>query len=120
MRKKSHVRSEIYFEAFPTIFLKKKFKKNKKSLSAKSSRESLLFTNLIAHEPLIPRKNCHKTKRMEHMCQAKNGPQAEQDRTTMTKRVQEIEASLSKKEELRISAQIKLARASELNDDARR
>lgn len=36
----------------------------------------------------------------------------------MTKRVQEIEASLSKKEELRISAQIKLARATELNDDA--
>ncbi|XP_043276996.1 tropomyosin-2-like [Venturia canescens] len=50
----------------------------------------------------------------------KSWTKAEQDRTSMTKRVQEIEASLSKKEELRISAQIKLARASELNDDARR
>lgn len=46
--------------------------------------------------------------------------QAEQDRTTMTKRVQEIEASLTKKEELRLSAQLKLGRASELADDARR
>lgn len=38
----------------------------------------------------------------------------------MTKRVQEIETQLSKKEELRQTATIKLARATELNDDARR
>lgn len=46
--------------------------------------------------------------------------QAEQDRTILTKRVQEIEASLTKKEELRLSATIKLARATELADDAQR
>lgn len=46
--------------------------------------------------------------------------QAEQDRTILTKRVQEIEALLHKKEELRLSAQIKLARATELADDAQR
>ncbi|NP_001153343.1 tropomyosin 2 isoform X3 [Nasonia vitripennis] len=45
---------------------------------------------------------------------------AEQDRTSMTKRVQDIETQLSKKEELRLSATLKLARATELNDDARR
>ncbi|XP_011496236.1 PREDICTED: tropomyosin-2-like [Ceratosolen solmsi marchali] len=45
---------------------------------------------------------------------------AEQDRTSMTKRVQEIETQLFKKEELRLSAQTKLGRATELNDDARR
>ncbi|XP_053996067.1 tropomyosin-2-like [Hylaeus anthracinus] len=50
----------------------------------------------------------------------KSYSRAEQDRTTLTKRVQEIEASLTKKEELRLSAQLKLGRASELNDDARR
>lgn len=50
----------------------------------------------------------------------KSWSKAEQDRTTLTKRVQEIEASLTKKEELRLSAQLKLGRASELNDDARR
>ena len=38
----------------------------------------------------------------------------------MTKRVQEIEATLQKKEELRASATIKLIRASELADDAKR
>jgi hypothetical protein len=38
----------------------------------------------------------------------------------MTKRVQEIETQLFKKEELRLSAQTKLGRATELNDDARR
>lgn len=46
--------------------------------------------------------------------------QAEQDRTVLTKKVQEIEASLTKKEELRLSATIKLARATELADDAQR
>jgi len=46
--------------------------------------------------------------------------QAEQDRTILTKRVQEIEALLHKKEELRLSAQSKLARATELADDAQR
>lgn len=50
----------------------------------------------------------------------KSWSRAEQDRTTLTKRVQEIEASLTKKEELRLTAQVKLARASELADDARR
>lgn len=38
----------------------------------------------------------------------------------MTKRVQEIETQLYKKEELRLSAQTKLERATELKDDARR
>lgn len=38
----------------------------------------------------------------------------------MTKKVQEIEASLTKKEELRLTAQTKLARATELADDASR
>lgn len=38
----------------------------------------------------------------------------------MTKRVQDIETQLSKKEELRLSATIKLVRAVELTDDARR
>lgn len=46
--------------------------------------------------------------------------QAEQDRTVLTKRVQEIEATLHKKEELRLTAQLKLARATELADDAQR
>ncbi|XP_053975715.1 tropomyosin-2-like [Hylaeus volcanicus] len=50
----------------------------------------------------------------------KSYSRAEQDRTTLTKRVQEIEASLTKKEELRLSAQLKLGRATELNDDAGR
>lgn len=50
----------------------------------------------------------------------KSWTRAEQDRTTLTKRVQEIEALLTKKEELRLSAQLKLGRASELADDARR
>ncbi|XP_043257810.1 tropomyosin-2-like [Colletes gigas] len=50
----------------------------------------------------------------------KSWSRAEQDRTTLTKRVQEIEASLTKKEELRLSAQLKLGSASELADDARR
>lgn len=50
----------------------------------------------------------------------KSWSRAEQDRTTLTKRVQEIEASLTKKEELRLTAQTKLGRASELADDARR
>ncbi|XP_012282109.1 tropomyosin-2 [Orussus abietinus] len=45
---------------------------------------------------------------------------AEQDRTTLTRKVQEIEANLHKKEDLRESAQLKLARASELADDAKR
>lgn len=45
---------------------------------------------------------------------------AEQDRTMLTKRVQEIEEQLQKKEELRDSATIKLVRASELADDAKR
>lgn len=38
----------------------------------------------------------------------------------LTKKVQEIEATLHKKEELRLSAQTKLARATELADDAQR
>jgi len=46
--------------------------------------------------------------------------QAEQDRTVLTKKVQEIEATLTKKEELRLTAQLKLARATELADDAQR
>lgn len=46
--------------------------------------------------------------------------QAEQDRTTLTKRVQDIEQQLYKKEELRLSAQIKLGHASESADDAKR
>jgi len=46
--------------------------------------------------------------------------QAEQDRTTLTKKVQEIEATLTKKEELRLTAQLKLGRATELADDAQR
>lgn len=50
----------------------------------------------------------------------KSWSKAEQDRTILTKRVQEIEASLHKKEELRLSAQSKLARATELADDAQR
>ncbi|XP_003395974.1 tropomyosin-2 [Bombus terrestris] len=50
----------------------------------------------------------------------KSWSKAEQDRTTLTKRVQEIEATLTKKEELRLSAQLKLARATELADDAQR
>lgn len=50
----------------------------------------------------------------------KSWSRAEQDRTVLTKRVQEIEASLMKKEELRLSATIKLARATELADDAQR
>ncbi|XP_057335415.1 tropomyosin-2-like [Microplitis mediator] len=45
---------------------------------------------------------------------------AEQDRTTLTKRVQEIELSLTKKEELRLLAATKLIRATELADDAQR
>ncbi|XP_012232784.1 tropomyosin-2 isoform X2 [Linepithema humile] len=50
----------------------------------------------------------------------KSWSKAEQDRTVLTKRVQEIEASLTKKEELRLTAQLKLARATELADDAQR
>ncbi|EGI68733.1 PREDICTED: tropomyosin-2-like [Acromyrmex echinatior] len=50
----------------------------------------------------------------------KSWSKAEQDRTVLTKKVQEIEASLTKKEELRLSATIKLARATELADDALR
>lgn len=50
----------------------------------------------------------------------KSWSRAEQDRTTLTKRVQEIEATLTKKEELRLTAQTKLGRASELADDAQR
>ncbi|KYQ60148.1 Tropomyosin-2 [Trachymyrmex zeteki] len=50
----------------------------------------------------------------------KSWSKAEQDRTVLTKKVQEIEASLTKKEELRLSATIKLARATELADDAQR
>ncbi|KAG5313539.1 TPM2 protein, partial [Pseudoatta argentina] len=50
----------------------------------------------------------------------KSWSKAEQDRTVLTKRVQEIEASLTKKEELRLSATLKLARATELADDALR
>lgn len=50
----------------------------------------------------------------------KSWSKAEQDRTVLTKRVQEIEASLTKKEELRLSATLKLARATELADDAQR
>lgn len=46
--------------------------------------------------------------------------QAEQDRTVLTKKVQEIEATLTKKEELRLSATLKLERATELADDAQR
>lgn len=38
----------------------------------------------------------------------------------MTKRVQEIEISLAKKEELRLLAAAKLVRATELGDDAQR
>ncbi|KAJ8673985.1 hypothetical protein QAD02_005247 [Eretmocerus hayati] len=45
---------------------------------------------------------------------------AEQDRTSMTKRVQELETIMFKKEEMRLSATVKLARATELTDDARR
>ncbi|XP_070165879.1 tropomyosin-2 [Polyergus mexicanus] len=50
----------------------------------------------------------------------KSWSKAEQDRTILTKKVQEIEATLHKKEELRLSAQTKLARATELADDAQR
>ncbi|CAL1689051.1 unnamed protein product [Lasius platythorax] len=50
----------------------------------------------------------------------KSWSKAEQDRTSLTKKVQEIEATLHKKEELRLSAQTKLARATELADDAQR
>ncbi|KAF7399286.1 hypothetical protein HZH68_007878 [Vespula germanica] len=50
----------------------------------------------------------------------KSWSRAEQDRTSLTKKVQEIEASLTKKEELRLTAQTKLARATELADDAQR
>ncbi|XP_066593409.1 tropomyosin-2-like [Prorops nasuta] len=50
----------------------------------------------------------------------KSWSKAEQDRTILTKRVQEIEMSLSKKEELRSSAQLKLGRATEIADDAKR
>lgn len=50
----------------------------------------------------------------------KSWSRAEQDRTSLTKRVQEIEASLTKKEELRLTAQLKLGRATELADDAQR
>ncbi|XP_015591172.1 tropomyosin-2 [Cephus cinctus] len=50
----------------------------------------------------------------------KSYTKAEQDRTTLTRKVQEIEANLHKKEDLRLSAQQKLGRASELADDARR
>lgn len=38
----------------------------------------------------------------------------------MTKRVQEIEVNLAKKEELRLLAAAKLLRATELKDDAQR
>jgi len=54
------------------------------------------------------------------LCQLIICQQAEQDRTTLTKKVQEIEASLTKKEELRLTAQLKLGRATELADDAQR
>ncbi|XP_011307189.1 tropomyosin-2 [Fopius arisanus] len=50
----------------------------------------------------------------------KSWTKAEQDRTVLTKRVQEIEQSLSKKEELRLLAQAKLEKAVELADDAKR
>ncbi|KAL6258504.1 tropomyosin-2-like [Pogonomyrmex barbatus] len=50
----------------------------------------------------------------------KSWSRAEQDRTVLTKKVQEIEASLTKKEELRLTATLKLARATELADDAQR
>ncbi|KAK0181201.1 hypothetical protein PV327_003503 [Microctonus hyperodae] len=50
----------------------------------------------------------------------KSYTKAEQDRTTMTKRVQEIEVNLAKKEELRLLAAAKLLRATELKDDAQR
>ncbi|XP_050445678.1 tropomyosin-2-like [Cataglyphis hispanica] len=50
----------------------------------------------------------------------KSWSKAEQDRTILTKKVQEIEVTLHKKEELRLSAQTKLARATELADDAQR
>ncbi|XP_020291150.1 tropomyosin-2-like [Pseudomyrmex gracilis] len=50
----------------------------------------------------------------------KSWSKAEQDRTVLTKKVQEIEATLTKKEELRLTAQLKLARATELADDAQR
>lgn len=38
----------------------------------------------------------------------------------MTKRMQDLEENTMKKEELRLSAQMKLARATELADDAKR
>lgn len=50
----------------------------------------------------------------------KSWSRAEQDRTVLTKKVQEIEASLTKKEELRLSATLKLEHATELADDAQR
>ncbi|EFN74686.1 Tropomyosin-2 [Camponotus floridanus] len=50
----------------------------------------------------------------------KSWSKAEQDRTILTKKVQEIEILLHKKEELRLSAQTKLAHATELADDAQR
>ncbi|XP_015124572.1 tropomyosin-1 [Diachasma alloeum] len=50
----------------------------------------------------------------------KSWTKAEQDRTVLTKRVQEIEQSLSKKEELRLLAQAKLEKAVESADDAKR
>ncbi|XP_014603268.1 PREDICTED: tropomyosin-2-like [Polistes canadensis] len=50
----------------------------------------------------------------------KSWSRAEQDRTSLTKKVQEIEATLTKKEELRLTAQTKLGRATELADDAQR
>lgn len=45
---------------------------------------------------------------------------AEQDLTSLTKKVQDCDMLLFKKEELRASAMIKLGRASELGDDAKR
>lgn len=50
----------------------------------------------------------------------KKNRQAEQDRTSLTKRVQDIETSLIKKEELRILAQQKLEKALETKDDSQR
>ncbi|KAF7997816.1 hypothetical protein HCN44_009214 [Aphidius gifuensis] len=73
----------------------------------------------IEHDYEVAKANLESQSAALDVCE-KSFTKAEQDRTILTKRVQDIEISLTKKEELRLLAQSKLEKATELADDAKR
>ncbi|XP_015523332.1 tropomyosin-2 [Neodiprion pinetum] len=67
----------------------------------------------------ISKANLEQSTKALEQCE-KSFSKAEQDLSGLTRRVQQIEQDLHKREETRLTAQIKLTRATELADDAKR